>query len=231
MCAQHNTPLERPIMNQLFFGDNLSVLREHIKDESVDLVYLDPPFKSNQNYNVLFTEQDGTRSAAQIKAFRDTWRWDSAAIDAFQHMVERGGKVSEAMQAFHTLLGGNDMLAYLSMMAPRLVELRRVLKPTGSLYLHCDPTASHYLKILLDSVFGPQNFRNEVIWKRTAAHSAAKRWNDVHDTLLFYTRSEVYTWNTLLLPHSTEYTSRYKRIDSSERVLKIIRGSSPNAAP
>jgi hypothetical protein len=117
------------------------------------------------------------------------------------------------MQAFRTFLGDTDMLAYLSMMAPRLVELRQALKPTGSIYLHCDPTASHYLKMLMDVVFGPQNFRNEVIWKRTAAHSAAKRWNDVHDTLLFYSRSDVYTWNTLLLSHSTEYTARYKRAD------------------
>jgi site-specific DNA-methyltransferase (adenine-specific) len=161
-------------MNQLFFGDNLDVLRQHIKDDSVDLVYLDPPFKSNQDYNVLFREQDGTRSAAQIKAFHDTWRWDQAALVAFQQVVERGGKVSQAMQAFETCLGGSDMLAYLSMMAPRLMELRRVLKPTGSIYLHCDPTASHYLKMLMDAVFSPQNFRNEIIWKRTNIHSDAK---------------------------------------------------------
>ena len=162
--------------NRLYYGDNLDVLREHVADESVDLIYLDPPFNSNQSYNVLFAERDGSRSAAQIKAFDDTWRWDQAAAAAYQEVVESGGKVSEALQAFRLFLGDNDMLAYLSMMAPRLVELHRVLKPTGSIYLHCDPTASHYLKMLLDAIFGPRNFRNEIIWRRTGSHGGAKRW-------------------------------------------------------
>ena len=162
-------------MNQLYYGDNLEVLRQHIKDESIDLVYLDPPFKSNQDYNVLFAEQDGTRSAAQMKAFDDTWRWDQAASQAYHAVVERGGKVSQALQAFRMYLGESDMLAYLCMMAPRLVELQRVLKPTGSIYLHCDPTASHYFKMLMDAVFSPVNFVNEIIWKRTTAHSDAKQ--------------------------------------------------------
>ncbi len=131
--------------NTLYYGDNLDVLRHNVQDESVDLVYLDPPFNSNASYNVLFAAQDGTRSAAQIKAFEDTWRWDQAAAYDYRQTVEQGGRVSQAMQAFHTLLGPSNMLAYLAMMAPRLLELRRVLKPTGSLYLHCDPTASHYL--------------------------------------------------------------------------------------
>ena len=126
--------------NRLFYGDNLDVLRLHVLDESVDLVYLDPPFNSNANYNVLFAERDGTRAAAQIKAFEDTWRWDQGAARAYEEVVEAGGRVSQAMQALRTFLGESDMLAYLAMMAPRLVELRRVLKPTGSLYLHCDPT-------------------------------------------------------------------------------------------
>ena len=135
--------------NQLYYGDNLDVLRLHVADESVDLVYLDPPFNSNANYNVLFAERDGTQAAAQIKAFEDTWRWDEGAARAYADVVEAGGRVSQAMQAFRTFLGESDMLAYLAMMAPRLVELRRVLKSTGSLWLHCDPTASHYLKMLL----------------------------------------------------------------------------------
>lgn len=137
--------------NVLYYGDNLDVLRRHVKDETVDLVYLDPPFNSNASYNVLFAEHEGTRSAAQIKAFEDTWRWDQAAANAYQEVVEAGGKVSQVMQAFRTFFGDSDMLAYLAMMAPRLVELRRVLKPTGSIYLHCDPTASHYLKLLMDN--------------------------------------------------------------------------------
>src|SRR5208283_498180 len=155
-------------MNTLYYGDNLDILRRYVRDETIDLVYLDPPFKSNQDYNVLFAEQNGTRSAAQIKAFEDTWRWDEESARTYQETVETGPEdVSKVMQAFRTFLGENDMLAYLSMMAPRLVELRRVLKPTGSIYLHCDPTASHYLKMLMDAIFHPGNFRNELIWKRT----------------------------------------------------------------
>src|SRR5205814_5949022 len=143
------------------------------------LVYLDPPFNSNANYNVLFAERDGTQAAAQIKAFEDTWRWDEGAARAFQEIVEAGGKVSQAMQAFRTLLGDTDMLAYLAMMAPRLVELRRVLKLAGSIYLHCDPTASHYLKMLMDAVFGPGQFSSEIIWKRYGAHSNSMRYGAV----------------------------------------------------
>lgn len=191
--------------NLLYYGDNLDVLRRHVPAESVDLVYLDPPFKSNQDYNVLFAEQSGKRAAAQIKAFEDTWRWDQAAAAAFQEVVERGGKVSQVMQGFLISLDPSDLLAYLSMMAPRLVELRRVLKPTGSLYLHCDPAASHYLKQLMDAIFGPTFFRNEIVWKRTFAHGGAKRFGPVHDTLLFFTRSDSYTW----VPQHTIYTESY----------------------
>ncbi|HYT76294.1 MAG TPA: site-specific DNA-methyltransferase [Vicinamibacterales bacterium] len=187
-------------MNRLYYGDNLDVLRRHVEDESVDLVYLDPPFNSNANYNVLFAERDGTQAASQIKAFEDTWKWDDEAARAFESVVETGGKTSQAMQAFRTFLGESDMMAYLAMMAPRLIELRRVLKTTGSLYLHCDPTASHYLKMLLDAVFGPQQFRNELIWKRTSAHSSAKRFAPVHDVLLFYAKSDAHTWNPAYQP-------------------------------
>ena len=131
--------------NKLFYGDNLDVLRLHVPDESVDLVYLDPPFNSNANYNVLFAERDGTQAAAQIKAFKDTWRWDESAARAYQDVVEHGGGVSQALQAFRTLLGESDMLAYLAMMAPRLVELRRVLKSTGSLWFTAVPLSPREL--------------------------------------------------------------------------------------
>jgi DNA modification methylase len=199
------------IQNVLYYGDNLDVLGRHLANECVDLVYLDPPFNSARNYNVLFAEQDGTRAAAQIQAFEDTWRWDASASAAYHDVVEAGGKVSEVLQAFRLFLGDSDMLAYLSMMAPRLVELRRVLKPTGSLYLHCDPTASHYLKLLLDAVFGPENFRSEVIWKRTSAHSSAKRYGPVHDVILFYSKSEECTWNPQFTPHDPEYVKDFYR--------------------
>ena len=149
--------------NTLYYGDNLDVLRRHVADESVDLVYLDPPFNSNADYNVLFAQQDGTAAAAQIQAFEDTWRWDMAAARALDEMVRRGGRVADTLLAPQRILGDSDMMAYLAMMAPRLVELCRALKDTGSLYLHCDPTASHYLKIILDAVFGPENFRSEII--------------------------------------------------------------------
>jgi len=174
--------------NVLYYGDNLDVLRRHIRDESVDLVYLDPPFGSNADYNVLFAEH-GVKSAAQVQAFTDTWQWDTEARAAYEDVVEAGGRAAETMRAFRTMLGGSDMLAYLAMMAPRLVELARVLKPTGSLYLHCDPTASHYLKLLLDSILGPDNFRSEIIWRRTASHASAKRWPRLHDTILFFAKS------------------------------------------
>ncbi len=192
--------------NTLYYGDNLDILSRYVKDESVDLVYLDPPFKSDQTYNVLFQEKDGSRSASQIKAFEDTWHWDETAARAFEETVEAGGRVAEAMRAFRQLLGSNDMLAYLSMMAPRLVELRRVLKPTGSLYLHCDSTASHYLKLLLDSIFGLQNFRSEIIWRRTNAHNKiARQYGPIHDTILFYTATDEFMFH----PGRTPYTKAY----------------------
>ncbi len=174
--------------NLLYYGDNLDVLRRHIADESVDLVYLDPPFKSNQDYNVLFADH-GVRAAAQIKAFEDTWSWDESAAAAYDEVVTSGaGKVADALVAFRRFLGDNDMLAYLAMMAPRLVELRRILKPTGTIYLHCDPTASHYLKMLMDAVFSPAAFMGEIIWRRTAAHVSSRRWPRLHDVILTYAR-------------------------------------------
>jgi DNA modification methylase len=121
--------------NQLYYGDNYEVLRRYIKDESVDLIYLDPPFNSRQDYNVLFAEKDGSQSSSQIHAFEDTWEWNLDAQRSLEHIIERGGRVADAMRAFHTFLGGSDMMAYLAMMAPRLVELRCVLKETGSIYL------------------------------------------------------------------------------------------------
>jgi len=160
--------------NTLYYGDNLEVLRRHVKDETVDLVYLDPPFNSAQDYNVLFKEQSGDRAAAQIKVFEDTWRWDIGAEAAYKEIVETGGQVSVAMQAFRSFLGESDMMSYLAMMTPRLMELRRALKSTGSIYLHCDTGASHYLKMLMDAVFGAEGFRNELVWRRTPFSGSSK---------------------------------------------------------
>jgi len=197
--------LGRDLTNTLYYGDNLDILRRHVRDESVDLVYLDPPFKSNADYNVLFA-QHGQRAAAQIKAFGDTWQWSEESASSYQETVERGGEVANALRAFRTLLGTSDMLAYLSMMAPRLVELRRVLKPTGSLYLHCDPTASHYLKLLLDAIFGAQYFRNEIIWHYNTGGKGRNNFLRKHDTILWYSKSAQYTFNRdeVAVPRTTD---------------------------
>lgn len=198
--------------NALYYGDNLDVLRRHVKDDSVDLVYLDPPFNSDVNYNVLFAEH-GEKSAAQIEAFTDTWEWNTEARLAYEEVVEAGGHVADTMRAFRTMIPGSDMLAYLAMMAPRLVELHRVLRPTGSLYLHCDPTASHYLKLLLDAVFDARNFRSEIVWRRTSAHGTSKRWPALHDVILFYGRTPAATFRPLRVPADEGWLEREYRFD------------------
>ena len=224
--------------NLLYYGDNLEVLRRYVKDESVDLIYLDPPFNSNADYNAFFAEQDGTRAAAQIKAFKDTWRWDQAAAATYHEFVisqQVPDRAKRALIAFRDLLGESDMLAYLAMMAPRLVELRRVLKPSGSLYLHCDPTASHYLKLLLDAVFGPDRFRNEIIWKRTSSHNDSKRFADIQDCILYYTKTREPVWNPQYLPHGEKYLrTHYNRKTSEGRTYRldnIIRSASMGPRP
>ena len=216
--------------NSLYYGDNLDILRRYVQAESVDLIYLDPPFKSNQTYNVLFQEKDGSQSASQIKAFEDTWHWDEQAARSFEETVEAGGQVAEALQAFRKLLGPNDMLAYLSMMAPRLVELRRVLKNTGSLYLHCDPTASHFLKLLLDTVFGVNNFRNEIVWQRTSAHNDPKRFGRIGDRLLFFTKSRDKVFNPVMGELSAAQRNRYK-FEDEHGFYKAEQLTAPHYSP
>ena len=203
--------------NTLYYGDNLAVLRDHVAAESVDLVYLDPPFNSNASYNVLFREKSGEESPAQIKAFTDTWEWTQESQRTYENeiMLHPGtpANVKEMVSAFLSFLGHNAMMAYLVMMAPRLVELRRVLKPTGSIYLHCDPTASHYLKLLMDAVFGPTNFRSEINWRRTNAHNDGKQgrhqYGNVRDTLFFYTKGSEWTWNWLYTEFGTQYVEAF----------------------
>jgi site-specific DNA-methyltransferase (adenine-specific) len=207
--------------NKLFYGDNLEVLREHIASESVDLVYLDPPFNSNANYAILFRSPEGKGADAQISAFEDTWTWGPAASGALLDLPTYGNhNLHTLMKAMHQALGENPLMAYLAMMAVRLVELHRVLKPTGSLYLHCDPTASHYLKAVLDAVFGPTNFQNEVVWKRTSGHSSARRWGPAHDIILFYSKSDQYTWNPSVQQHDAEHlASKYAAADAHDRFM------------
>jgi site-specific DNA-methyltransferase (adenine-specific) len=210
----------------LYFGDNLEILREKVPEESFDLIYLDPPFNSNRNYNVIFKEglQD---SPAQVHAFEDSWHWTREAQATFEELVGvRQSKtkinqdITNLMFALEKLVGHNDMLAYLTMMTIRLVELKRVLKSTGSIYLHCDPTASHYLKIVMDTVFGKNNFGKEIIWSLETVSgfkSQANNWIRGHDTILFYTKSGDYFFNKEFLPHKEEYIARFKKIDESGR--------------
>jgi site-specific DNA-methyltransferase (adenine-specific) len=219
-------------MNTLYYGDNLKVLREHIKDESVDLIYLDPPFNSNRSYNVLFKDESGISSDAQITAFDDAWHWGETAERTYQDLIQNAPmNVAQMMGSLRQFIGANQMLAYLVMMAARLVELRRVLKPTGSLYLHCDPTASHYLKILLDMIFGLENFRNEIIWKRSHPKGQAfTRFARNHDVILAYSKKiELSVWNSQYIGEITEKTlQQYSLIDEKGRRYQLTSLLNPN---
>jgi len=208
--------------NALYYGDNLDVLRHSIATESVDLVYLDPPFNSAAGYNVLFKAPAGQQSEAQIEAFEDTWHWTNAASRAFEDVIQsRHTEAATMLKAMRSFLGENDMMAYLAMMAARLIELHRVLKETGSLYLHCDPTASHYLKLLLDAIFQPY-FQSEIIWKRTSAHNSAKRWGPIHDVILYYTKSETFTWNKVYQAYDETYINAfYRHQDTDGRLFRL----------
>jgi len=205
-------------MVALYFGDNLHVLREEIKDESIDLIYLDPPFNSKRDYNVFLKTPKGHESDAQITAFEDSWHWGEQAEREFSELLRHPNTdVAEMIQSLRRFLKESDMMAYLVMMANRLLELHRVLKPTGSLYLHCDPTASHYLKVVMDAIFGAENFQNEISWKRTTAHSDPKKWGNVHDVLLFYSKTKNNVWNPVFLEHDDEYKSRFRNVDADGR--------------
>jgi DNA modification methylase len=226
--------------NLLYYGDNLDILRRYVKDETVDLVYLDPPFNSNTNYNVLFAEKDGSRAASQIQAFSDTWTWTQESESVFAEIVTAGGRVADCLQAFRTFLGECDMLAYLVMMAPRLVELRRVMKTTASIYLHCDPTASHYLKMLMDAIFGPGNFLNEIIWRRynrpKGSQHAQRRFGTSTDTLLFYGKSDQHKFfadRMKIRLDSDEIEKRYTHSDEHGPYYSgpLLRSASMGARP
>jgi len=202
--------------NTLFYGDNLPILQEYLNAESIDLIYLDPPFNSNRDYNVLFRGESGGESGAQLQAFKDAWAWDAATQVTFEDLcLNAPPPVQKLLQTFYDLLGQNQMTAYLVMLTPRLLELHRVLKPTGSLYLHCDPTASHYLKLILDTIFGAKNFRNEVCWERSQTRSSiTKVYRRAHDVLFFYTKAETYTFNPQFKPLSKGSQKLYTREDA-----------------
>ncbi len=227
--------MPQPItQNALFYGDNLDILREYVADSSVDLIYLDPPFNSSRNYNVLFRDESGKYSEAQIEAFEDTWHWTQAAERTYHELVtDAPARVSEMIAALRALVGTNEMMAYLVMMAARLVELHRVLRPTGSIYLHCDPTASHYLKIIMDAIFGPLNFRNELIWKRTSSHNdARRRFGFLSDTILYYSKSANSVFHVQHSPYDESYIRDfYRHIDANGRRYRLDNLRSPNPRP
>ncbi|WP_174297974.1 DNA methyltransferase [Sphingomonas bacterium] len=227
--------------NRLYYGDNLDVLREHVGSASVDLVYLDPPFNSNANYNILFKSPAGASSDAQIEAFEDTWHWNDKAEDAFDQVARSGNtKAFDLLNAMRGFLGENDMMAYLAMMAIRLIELHRVLKPTGSLYLHCDPTASHYLKLLLDGVFGADNYRSEITWLRSRNPKGSQhensQWGSATDTIFFYAKSRATKLNINAAKRPTEereLVKRYPHVDTYGRWADgpILRSGSMGPRP
>lgn len=209
--------------NTLYYGDNLDILKRYVKDETVDLVYLDPPFNSSQCYNAIFTEHTGERSVAQLDAFKDTWCWNGVATKAFEGLVlSNNSKISQMMQAFRTFLGESSMMSYLAMMAPRLIELHRVLKDTGSIYLHCDSTASHYLKLLMDAIFGVENFRNEISWRRSAERNNTrnpKQYPRNVDILLLYSKGSNWCYNQLYTPYTPQQLADFYHKDENGRVF------------
>jgi len=218
--------------NTLYFGDNLDILRERVKDEVADLIYLDPPFNSRAQYNLIFDRPTDDAVSAQAGAFRDTWTWGEDAEWSFDEMMRIGGASARLVDALRSALGESDMMAYLVMMAVRMQELRRVLKPTGSLYLHCDPTASHYLKVLLDATFGADKFLNEIVWQRTGAHNDAKRFGRVTDSILLFTKSANYTFYPQYVDYDPEYIEeRYRYRDPDGRRFWANTATSPNPRP
>jgi site-specific DNA-methyltransferase (adenine-specific) len=197
-------------VNKLYYGDNLDILRNKVTDESVDLIYLDPPFKSGTNYNVLFQEAGDDAADAQLEAFKDTWQWGPAAEAAYDD-VRNHGKLGLALGGLRRWLGDrNSMMAYLAMMSVRLVELQKKLKQGGSIYLHCDPTASHYLKILMDALFGHGSFRNEITWCYRKWSVAAGQFVRNHDVILFYSNGPDWTFNVQYIDPSAGTQKRWK---------------------
>jgi site-specific DNA-methyltransferase (adenine-specific) len=225
-----------PPSNTLYYGDNLEILRnlDYFPSASVDLIYLDPPFNSSRNYNVLFKNERGEESEAQITAFEDTWHWDIVAQATYDGLrTDAPAHVGTMIEALAKFIGTkNQMMAYLVMMAARLVELHRVLKPTGSLYLHCDSNVSHYVRVILDTIFDPQNFRSEIVWKRTYAHNDPKNFGDVLDTILYYTKTQRYVWNKQYRPYSQDYIDKYYRhVDDKGRRYQLVSLRSPQPRP
>jgi len=216
--------------NHLYYGDNLQVLRAHVASESVDLIYLDPPFNSQASYNILFRSPTGEQSEAQIEAFEDSWHWNRSAELAFDEVMQSGNTdAAEMLRAMRAFLKENDMMAYLTMMTVRLIELHRVLKRTGTLYLHCDHTASHYLKIILDGIFGPDKYRNEIIWKRSNPKSLiSQNFPNCTDTILRYCKSGEATYHQPYEEHDPAYVEQAYKYRDEKGVYRLLPLLNPN---
>lgn len=226
--------------NHLYYGDNLTIMKE-MPLACVDLIYLDPPFNSQRNYNLIYKKLTGLPVPEQEEAFCDAWEMDTEKEEMARNIgreFRNYGADDDLVLFWETWIEAlrhtqPRLLAYLVYMSYRMFEMRRILKPTGSIYLHCDPTASHYIKVIMDGIFGHQNFRNEIIWKRTTAHSDAKRWSSVSDTILYYSKSSNFTWNTQYAAHDAEYIeSKYRNDDGDGRgAYTLDNMTSPNPRP
>lgn len=231
--------LGRDLVDTLYYGDNLEILQRFISDATVDLVYLDPPFSGKAEYSAIFRDESGRTSDAQIRTFEESWHWGPTPARHYDYLTnpDSGDGVphalSELVAAFRSALRPSPMLAYLVEMATRLVQLHRVLKPTGSMYLHCDPVASHHLKLLADAVFGPTGFRNEIIWRRTSAHgNASRRYASIHDVILFYTKGKSWTWNQQFEPYTKEYIdAHFVHEDPDGRLFRRVDMRNPSYRP
>lgn len=221
-------------MNKLYLGDNLEVLRNNVADRSIDLIYIDPPFASNADYDFVSTDTlNPDEPSVRVNAFVDTWSWTDETAETLQEIRKRHADLAVLLNVFAQTMRHNDLSAYLVMMSIRLLELKRVLKPSGSFYLHCDASASSYLKVALDLIFGAQNFRSEIAWKRTSSHNDSKKWAHIHDTLLFYAGSG-FTWNPIYLAHDPEYIRNFYRYEDERgryRLHEIIRTASMGPRP
>jgi len=205
-------------MNHLYYGDNLTRMQQ-MPSNSIDLIYLDPPFNSKKNYNLMYKNMTGKPVPEQADAFCDTWEMDAekeAVAKAMPVLMREHGVEDYYVEFWRLWMGAlrntqPHLLAYLIYMVQRLLHMKTILRPTGSIYLHCDPTASHYIKIMMDGIFGHNHFQNEIVWKRTSSHSSANRWGPVHDVILFYTKSDKYTWNRIYQAYDKSYIENFYR--------------------
>lgn len=227
-------------MNKLWYGDNLTIMQRQMPKHCVDLIYLDPPFKSDANYNLLYKNMTGKPVPDQAEAFFDTWELDAYKLEVARTMpvLMREHGIDDFYVDFWQLWikalknTQPELLAYIIYMVQRLIHMKSLLRPNGAIYLHCDPTASHYLKIMMDAIFGHQNFRNDIIWKRTTTHSDSKTWSRVSDNILFYTIGKTFTWNTPREPHSDEYReTKYRHDDGDGKIYRLDNMTSPNPRP